>query len=64
MLLKDFVPEHAKLDGDWTTNKVPKYPSLNRVNGAGGSTDLKISKFALPSLNHHNFSNTEPIHTK
>ena len=31
---------------------------------AGGSADLKISNFALLSLNHHNFYNTEPIHTK
>ena len=32
--------------------------------GAGGSADLKITKSALLSLNHHNFSNTKPIYTK
>ena len=32
--------------------------------GAGRSANLKISKSALLSLNHHNFSNTEPIYTK
>ena len=49
LILRDFAPEyhHAKTGGNWTTNKVktegaqcappayilPKYPSLNRVNG-------------------------------
>ena len=37
---------------------------LIEVKGAGRSADLKISKSALLSLNHHNFSNTEPIYTK
>ena len=32
--------------------------------GAVGSADLKISKSALLSLNHHNFSNTKPIYTE
>ena len=32
--------------------------------GAVGSADLKISKSALLSLNHHNFSNTELIYTE
>ena len=36
----------------------------NSVKGAVGSADLKISKSALLSLNHHNFSNTEPIYTE
>ena len=31
---------------------------------AVGSADLKISKSALLSLNHHNFSNTKPIYTE
>ena len=31
--------------------------------GAGGSADLKINKSAPLSLNHHTFSNTEPIYT-
>ena len=35
-----------------------------RVKGAVGSADLKISKSALLSLNHHNFSNTRPIYTE
>ena len=30
-------------------------------NGAGGSSDLKISKSTPLSLNHHSFLNTEPI---
>ena len=34
------------------------------IKGAVGSADLKISKSALLSLNHHNFSKTEPIYTK
>ena len=34
------------------------------ITGAGRLADLKISKSALLSLNHHNFSNTEPIYTK
>ena len=29
-----------------------------------GSADLKISKSALLSLNHHNFSNTKLIYTE
>ena len=33
-------------------------------NGAVGSADLKISKSALLSLNHHNFSNTKLIYTE
>ena len=32
------------------------------LKGAGGSADLKISKSALLSLNHHNLSNSEPIY--
>ena len=32
--------------------------------GAVGSADLKISKSALLSLNHHNFLNTKPIYTE
>ena len=32
--------------------------------GAVGSADLKISKSALRSFNHHNFSNTKPIYTE
>ena len=36
----------------------------DRVKGAVGSADLKISKSALLSLNHHNFSNTKPIYTE
>ena len=32
------------------------------LKGAVGSADLKISKSALLSLNHHNFSNTKPIY--
>ena len=45
--------------------------SYNRVlndilylKGAVGSADVKISKSALLSLNHHNFSNTKPIYTE
>ena len=34
------------------------------IKGALGSADLKISKYALQSLNHRNFSNTEPIYTE
>ena len=34
-----------------------------RLKGAGGSADLKTGKYALLSLNHHNFSNTELIYT-
>ena len=34
------------------------------IKGAVGSADLKIRKSALLSLNHHNFSNTEPIYTE
>ena len=34
------------------------------VKGAVGSADLKISKSALLSLHHHNFSNTKPIYTE
>ena len=38
-------------------------PNLVAIKGAVGSEDLKISKSALLSLNHHNFSNTKPIYT-
>ena len=34
------------------------------VKGAVGSADPKISKSALLSLNHHNFSNTKSIYTE
>ena len=37
---------------------------LTHFKGAVGSADLKISKYALLSLNHHNFSNTKPIYTE
>ena len=37
--------------------------SYNR-KGGGRSADLKINKSAPLSLNHHTFSNTEPIYTK
>ena len=33
------------------------------IKGAVGSADLKISKSASLSLNHHNFSNTTQIYT-
>ena len=36
----------------------------NIFKGAVGSADLKISKSALLSLNHDNFSNTKPIYTE
>ena len=32
------------------------------IKGAVGSADLKISKSALLSLSHHNFSNTKPTY--
>ena len=35
-----------------------------KFKGAVASADLKISKSALLSLNHHNFSNTKPIYTE
>ena len=38
--------------------------SRDALKGAVGSADLKISKSALLSLNHHNFSNTKPIYTE
>ena len=38
--------------------------NLYVFKGSVGSADLKISKSALLSLNHHNFSNTKPIYTK
>ena len=38
--------------------------SIWHIKGAVGSADLKISKSALLSLNHHNFSNTNPIYTE
>ena len=41
-----------------------KTPFEFGIKGTGGSADLKISKSALLSLNHLNFSNTEPIYTK
>ena len=42
-----------------------KFSQVRRhLKGAGGPADLKISKSALFSLNHHNFSNTELIYTK
>ena len=34
------------------------------LRGAIGSADLKISKSALLSLNHHNFPNTKPMYTE
>ena len=34
------------------------------LKGTGRSADLKINKSAPLSLNHHTFSNTEPIYTK
>ena len=37
---------------------------VKELKGAVGSADLKISKSALLSLNHHNFSNTKPIYTE
>ena len=36
----------------------------SNLKGAGLSADLNISKSALLSLKHHNFSNTEPIYRK
>ena len=36
----------------------------SNIKGAVASADLKISKSALLSLNHHNFSNTKPIYTE
>ena len=38
--------------------------SDTELKGAVGSADLEISKSALLSLNHHNFSNTKPIYTE
>ena len=35
---------------------------IDYIKGAVRSADLKISKSALLSLNHHNFSNTKPIY--
>ena len=42
----------------------PQIKHPERIKGAVGSADLKISKSALLSLNHHNFSNTKPIYTE
>ena len=41
-----------------------KHSKGRNFKGAVGSADLKISKSALLSLNHHNFSNTKPICTE
>ena len=38
-----------------------KFFVFDHLKGAVGSADLKISKSALLSLNHHNCSNTKPI---
>ena len=37
---------------------------FDELKGAVGSADLKISKSALLSLNHHNFSKIKPIYTE
>ena len=37
---------------------------ITALKGGVGSADLKISKSALLFLNHHNFSNTNPIYTE
>ena len=39
-------------------------PEFVNIKGAVGSAGLKISKSAILSLNHHNFSNTKPIYTE
>ena len=46
--------------GDLSTVKSVSFndSSFENLKGAVGSADLKISKSALLSLNHHNFSNT------
>ena len=51
---------------DTTKAKFIKYFNDKTVvfKGSAGSADLKISKSALLSLNHHNFSNTKPIYTE
>ena len=41
-----------------------EYVIILSLRGAVRSADLKISKSATLSLNHHTFSNTEPIYTK
>ena len=38
--------------------------NVHLFKGAVGSADLKISKSALLSLNHRNFSNTNRIYTE
>ena len=45
---------------DFLTFDIP----VTELKGAGRSAELKISKSASLSLNHHNFSNTELIYTK
>ena len=45
-------------------SNVIQFNNIFRLKGAVGSADLKISKSALLSLNHHNFSNTKPIYTE
>ena len=44
--------------------KIGRCRGRNWLKGAAGSADLQISKSALLSLNHHNFSNTTPIYTE
>ena len=38
--------------------------NIRDLKRTAGSADLKISKSALLSFNHHNFSNTKPIYTE
>ena len=37
-------------------------PGFLPIKGAERSADLKISKSALLSSNHHNFSNAKPVY--
>ena len=61
--LEDTYKNFSKQQLKKELSRLKKFESDN-VKGAVGSADLKISKSALLSLNHHNFSNTKPIYTE
>ena len=56
------VTEHRPMNNEYASSRISKLSPVNLT--AVGSADLKISKSALLSLNHHNFSNTKPIYTE
>ena len=64
MPVEDIIRLQLQSEEEFTDKCFSHFKLGTALRGAAGSADFKISKSALLSSNHHNFSNTKPIYTE